>query len=67
MNVSDAVDAVLPSVVDDLAALVAIPSVSALPTHAGYVQQGDAVVEEGKCRCNHILVRFCRKRYKDID
>ena len=39
MNVSDAVDAVLPSVVDDLAALVAIPSVSALPTHAGYVQQ----------------------------
>ena len=39
MNVSDAVDAVLPSVVDDLAALVAIPSVSALPTHAGHVQQ----------------------------
>ncbi len=33
MNVIDAVDAVLPSVLDDLAALVAIPSVSALPGH----------------------------------
>ncbi|MFT4227405.1 dipeptidase [Micropruina sp.] len=39
MNVSDAVDALLPSVVDDLTALVAIPSVSALPAHAGHVQQ----------------------------
>lgn len=39
MNVSDAVDAILPSVVDDLTALVAIPSVSALPGHVGHVQQ----------------------------
>ena len=34
MNVTEAVDAVLPTVVDDLAALVAIPSVSSLPAHA---------------------------------
>lgn len=38
MNVIDAVDAVLPSVLEDLAALVAIPSVSALPGHADDVR-----------------------------
>jgi acetylornithine deacetylase/succinyl-diaminopimelate desuccinylase-like protein len=37
MTISDAVDAVLPGVLDDLATLVAIPSVSALPTHADHV------------------------------
>ena len=38
MSLSDAVDAVLPSVLDDLASLVAIPSVSASPAHAGDVR-----------------------------
>lgn len=38
MNVIDAVDAVLPAVIDDLTALVAIPSVSALPAHASDVR-----------------------------
>ncbi len=38
MSLSDAVDAVLPSVLDDLANLVAIPSVSASPAHAGDVR-----------------------------
>ncbi|MFT3860014.1 M20/M25/M40 family metallo-hydrolase [Micropruina sp.] len=37
MNVPDAVHAVFPTVLDDLAALVAIPSVSALPQHAADV------------------------------
>ena len=38
MNVIAAVDAVLPEVLDDLARLVAIPSVSALPAHAADVR-----------------------------
>ncbi|MFT4297310.1 MAG: dipeptidase [Micropruina sp.] len=38
MTITDAVDAVLPAALDDLAKLVAIPSVSALPAHAGDVR-----------------------------
>lgn len=39
MNVTEAVDAVLPGVLDDLAALVAIPSVSASAAHADDVRR----------------------------
>ena len=39
MNVSEAVAAAMPRVLTDLAALVAIPSVSALPAHANDVQR----------------------------
>ena len=39
MNVTEAVDAVLPSVLDDLATLVAIPSVSASPAHDADVRR----------------------------
>lgn len=47
MNVSAAVDAVLPGVLADLASFVAIPSVSALPDHAADVRaSADWVVEQ---------------------
>lgn len=46
MNVSEAVTAVMPQVLTDLAALVAIPSVSALPSHAGDVQRSATWISE---------------------
>ena len=47
MDPIEAVDAVLPHALDDLARLVAIPSVSALPTHAADVRaSADWIVEQ---------------------
>lgn len=47
MNLTEAVDAVLPSVLDDLATLVAIPSVSALPAHHADVRRSaDWIVDQ---------------------
>lgn len=46
MNVIAAVDAALPEVLDDLARLVAIPSVSALPAHAADVRASAAWIVE---------------------